>query len=209
MGVQSVDMKPEAVSNSLALAVQRAIEKSKRDEFVLFQKLRARMIRRIFFQGLNASGQSIGTYSTKPMLVGSKSFSNLKGQAKSSQAINRIFATKNARRKQSWVTTKSKKKLVRLDGGYQEFRKLVGRGRNGSQVNLDLTGALKDSIVTATQSGKVVIGIRDSKNALKKKLIHKKYGVVFRPTPAELKWFDAELQKAINKNVQIAIQNAA
>lgn len=186
-----------------------AIRKSQRDQIELLNKLKARMIRRIFLQGIAANGQAIGTYSTKPMLVGSTSFTNLKGRVKSSNGVSKIFATKQARAKQKWVTTKSKQRLVQLEGGYQEFRKLVGRGRNGSKVNLDLTGALRESIVIGSSKGALVIGIKDAKNARKKQYLHMKYGTVFAASKQERIWFENQMEKAIQKNFEIALQNAA
>ena len=202
-------MKADQFADNLERYMKEAIRKSVKDQIDLLNRLKARMVTRIFTKGLAASGQPIDVYSTKPMLVGSTSFSKLGGQVKSSAAINRIFATKAKRSKQNWVTLPNKKKLVKLEGGYEEFRKLVGRGRNGAKVNLDLTGDLRNSIVIAAKSGVMVIGIRDAKNANKKLYLHKKYGNVFAVTAEERKWFDQQLSHAIQRNFQIAVQNAA
>lgn len=199
-------MTSNRVTSFLELAMKRAIEKTVEDQLITLNELRGKMINRVFFKGLNSSGQTIGVYSTNPMLVGGKSFSELGGQAKASQAIGKIFATKAVRKKQQWVKTKTGKNLVVLPGGYKQYRELLGR--KSEKVNLDLTGDLRGSIVVAKTNGRLVIGIRDVKNAQKRKYLEQKYGRVFSVTTDEKTGYANKIDSQLKRNFNTVFQNA-
>lgn len=199
-------MTSNRVTTFLEQSIQKAIDKTTADQLVELNAMRGVMIRRVFLRGQNSAGQSIGSYSTEPILVGGKSFSNLKGQAKSSKAINKIFATKAARKKQKWVHVKGKN-LVVLEQGYKEYRELLGRKTD--KVNLDLTGDLRGSLIVGkTKSGTLALGIRDLKNKKKRQNIELKYGRVFTPTDQELANFNRKMAAHLQRNFNTVINVA-
>jgi hypothetical protein len=199
-------MTSNRVTTFLEQSIQKAIEKTTADQLVELNTMRGAMTQRIFLRGQNSAGQAIGSYSTKAMLVGGKSFSSLKGQAKSSKAINKIFATKAARKKQKWVHVKGKN-LVVLEQGYKEYRELLGRKTD--KVNLDLTGDLRGSLIVGkTKAGTLALGIRDLKNKKKRQSIELKFGRVFTPTDQEVASFNRRMSEHLKRNFNTVI-NAA
>jgi len=87
-------------------------------------------VRRIFVNGRNGNLQKIGQYSTKPMLIGRKTFDGLK-------------STYKIRKDAEWRTVntrKGKRRLAVLQGGYKEFRQITGR--QTATVDLRLRGTL-------------------------------------------------------------------
>ncbi len=116
--------------------------------------IQASNLRRIHNNGLDEQLQPIlgGTYSTKPTLVGAKSFAT-KGGA------NAIFGSREKRRKQEWRTiTRGGRKhnLVLLRGGYKAIRQLSGRGT--SKVDLNFTGKLSKEFGMQMIGNSVVLG---------------------------------------------------
>ena len=87
-------------------------------------------VRRIFINGRNGNLQKIGQYSTKPMLIGRKTFSGLKSGYKIKKGSE--WRTVN--------TPKGSRRLAVLDGGYKEFRQITGR--QIATVDLRLRGTL-------------------------------------------------------------------
>jgi hypothetical protein len=73
---------------------------------------------RIFNRGLDSNGRKIGNYSTRPMLIGAKSF-RTKTQA------GKVLGSKKNRRKLDWVKVKGRNLAV-LEGGYKELREEQG-----------------------------------------------------------------------------------
>lgn len=73
--------------------------------------------------GTNAKGGKFPPYSTKPMLIGSSSFpTKAVGQ--------RVFGSKEKRKSMDWRTLgegEDAKRLAILQGGYKEWRTLMGR----------------------------------------------------------------------------------
>lgn len=104
----------------------------------------AEVMYRVFNTGRATNARSIGNYSTKPTLVGAKSFVN-------KTAWNRVFKDKNLR----WVT-KGKKRLKLLPGGYRMIRSI--EGKEVAYVNLQRTGKLKSSFVMEPITGGWAIG---------------------------------------------------
>lgn len=75
---------------------------------------------RVANEGVNAQGESFGEYSTKPMLVGKKSFRNKSG-------ANEFMGSKTKRRALEWRTIKRNGKIYRLaiiPGGYKQVREM-------------------------------------------------------------------------------------
>lgn len=96
---------------------------------------RGEMLERIFTNGQASNGSKIGDYSTRPMLVGFKSFINA-GPARA------FFAEKPR-----WVTVQTQRgprRLAIMQGGYKELRQREGRVT--AFVNLRREGRLERSI---------------------------------------------------------------
>lgn len=137
-------------------------------------QLRAAMVRRIFFNGLNSSGSRIGSYSRKPMYASKPSHSQVKSSGISPRGKNSGSPTlKNGKRRRSRY----------LPGGYAEFRRLVGR--KSDFINLDLTGQLRSSIKVGRQGGRLVIGIETTRNIKLRRSLERRFGKVFTPTDQE------------------------
>lgn len=89
--------------------------------------------RRVFTEHEDITGAKLGQYSTKPTLIGAKSFIN-KGGA------NSFFtAQKKKEPKGQWRTIKGKHLFI-LEGGYKELRQV--QGLQTSEVNLQYSGEL-------------------------------------------------------------------
>ena len=76
------------------------------------------MLKRIHDRGIAADGRKIGRYSTKPTLIGAKSFTT-KGNAQ------RALGSKSKRKELEWRTVKGNK-LAILPGGYKQIRQIEG-----------------------------------------------------------------------------------
>lgn len=88
---------------------------------------------RVFEEHQDVNNAKLGQYSTKPTLIGAKSFIN-KGGA------NTFFtAQKKKEPKGEWRTVNGKHLFV-LDGGYKELRAIQGRPTD--EINLQYTGEL-------------------------------------------------------------------
>lgn len=102
-------------------------------------------VSRIFNEGKASDKTPIGQYSTKPMLVGAKSFMN-------KTKANAFFSSEKAKNKKNkgdsgWRTIKTEKGFERLkliEGGYKEFRAL--NGLQTSEVDLTFRGDLFRSV---------------------------------------------------------------
>mgnify|MGYP006921349274 CR=1 FL=1 len=79
--------------------------------------------KRVQETGTNAKGTKFPAYSTKPMLIGSSSFpTKAVGQ--------KVFGSKEKRKSMEWRTLgegEDAKRLAILQGGYKEWRALMGR----------------------------------------------------------------------------------
>ena len=196
-------MKPETVVPGIKKNFALAMRKSQRDVLGELNKLNGRIKRRVFLEGKNSSGSGIGTYSTKPYYAslnatrkrygGRVKASGLKARGKNSAA-------------QKFKNGKPRKSRY-LQDGYKEFRQQVGRGKNGGKINLDLTGQLRDSIITGTANKRLVIGVKDARNTKLRKVLELKYGQVFQPTNTEKNAFEDNVTKAIQKNIETVLRN--
>jgi hypothetical protein len=127
----------------------RIAKAKNRIETVALKDVQGRMLNRIFNRGLAANGSKIGSYSTKPILIGSSSFFK-------KSASNSLLGSKAKRRALNWVTINGKRLAV-LPGGYKEVRSI--QGRQASYVDLQLKGDLFRSIqVGKTNTGSNVLG---------------------------------------------------
>lgn len=116
--------------------------------------LRASNLRRIHNEGLAVDETSIGSYSTKPILAGSKSFRTKTGS-------NRAFS-KEIMANSEWKTIKRGNKNYRLmviQGGYKDIRALDGDETN--YVNLQRTRRLFKSLKMVQEGVDWLIGFAD------------------------------------------------
>ena len=93
---------------------------------------------RVFGEHEDATGNKLGQYSTKPTLIGAKSFIN-KGGA------NTFFESQKKKETGQWRTVKGKHLFV-LDGGYKELRSI--QGRQTSEIDLQYSFELAKSGLT-------------------------------------------------------------
>lgn len=113
---------------------------------------------RVQQKGVDADGQKYKPYSTKPMLIGSKSFIQ-----KSAAAA--LLGSAKKRKELEWVTVNGHR-LAILPGGYKKFREI--QGRQTAYVDFTFTGNMwKDinviSKTTDHQKGVAIIGARNKK----------------------------------------------
>lgn len=112
---------------------------------------------RIFIKHLKSDGSKIGNYSTKPILVGAKSFRN-KGQASTFFEGEEAYTDDT----QGFRTLKNKKKAYLLPGGYKKLREL--QGMPTTEVNLQYRSELLQSINPKFTENRFVIATIDSDN---------------------------------------------
>lgn len=136
------------ISNKLNRLSKVEIDKISRTAALTLQ---ANIANRVFQDGQASNEGLIGNYSTKPTLVGAKSFFK-------KTTGNKLFGSKAKRKKLQWVTTKSGKKLAILPGGYAAIRAL--QGRQVSKVDLHMTGKLMNEWSIAARKGRYFLGFR-------------------------------------------------
>tara|TARA_R100001530_G_C4292991_1_gene148510 strand:- start:293 stop:871 length:579 start_codon:yes stop_codon:yes gene_type:complete len=127
--------------------------------------LQANIANRVFQDGIATNGTGIGSYSTKDILIGAKSFITKEG-------ANKIFGSKPKRKKQKWVT-KNGKHLVVLPGGYAKLRQL--QGRQSSKVDLHLSGKLLNEWKIAGRKNQYILGFESDYGGTISKAMEQKY----------------------------------
>lgn len=138
----------QAIVHDLIKNIESKVSPSKLSR-VGSEQLIGDMIRRIHIDGLDASGSSIGEYSTKSMYVSLTAFVRQKGKVgKGHQLKNgtrppiKGQRTLNARGKNSnspKFKNGNPRKSRYFEEGYKEYHDEMG---NGTEVNLTLTGNL-------------------------------------------------------------------
>lgn len=160
--------------------------------FLAITKLDEKMHTRIFNEHKTATGASLGQYSTKPMLVGAKSFVG-------KSFANTFFSSvKGAEKKakgegfnSNWKTVKvgkSKSKnahLYLLLGGYKELRAI--QGRDVGEVNLQYSFELaKDGTEVVVNGEDYLIKFKNQKSIDKGRGFEERKGLkVFSPSKDE------------------------
>jgi hypothetical protein len=109
-------MTPKEAVNEIKLIVDTIDENLLRVMDGALNNLYGEFMERIFNDKKDANESSLGQYSTKPTLIGAKSFRN-KGES------DRFFKsqTKDENSKSNWRTLKNGKKAFILNGGYKEL----------------------------------------------------------------------------------------
>lgn len=136
---------------------------------------------RVIKTGVNAKGQKYAPYSTKPTLVGCKTFIQ-------KSACQALLGSKNKRKELEWRTVGGHH-LAILKGGYKKIRELQGRQTN--HVDFSVTNNMWNDINLVSkqgdhQKGTVIIGAR--KEEEKKKLAGntKRKGDILDLNPKEI-----------------------
>ena len=118
--------------------------------------------------GINAKGAKFKPYSTKPMLVGCKSFKKSVCEA--------LLGSKPKRKALEWRTLgegEEARRLAILQGGYKQWRQLMLGGSHGEIVDFSVTNDMWNNITVVSKTtdhknGVAIIGARDETE--KKKL---------------------------------------
>lgn len=140
----------------LARVADQIEKEAPRLSILLANEFLFRLKRRVFYLGKSAGGDSIGQYSTKPMLVGSSTFTRYGSQVPGRAAVSAVFGSRRKRASRKWVTVNGHRLAV-LSGGYKEFRRLLGR--DTSKVNLNLTGDLFRAVVSGKTAKGAAVGM--------------------------------------------------
>lgn len=123
--------------------------------------------KRIQDTGENAEGSKFPAYSTKAMLIGSKSFPT-------QSVANKVFGSKEKRKALDWRTlgeAADARRLAILQGGYKQWRTLMGRQTD--HVDFSVSNEMWNDINIISNNGEhmngtVIIGAK--KESEKKKL---------------------------------------
>lgn len=156
-------------------------------------KSTARIAVRVFDNGLNGNNISIGSYSTKDMLVGASNW------AKQS-ARDAFFRSKPPFR--TILTRGRRQPLAVLEGGYKRFREL--NGRQSSRVDLSFTGNLQKDFGlfdAVNAEGGVEQGFKRTENVAKALGAFDKYGNVWAAGAVENERFLKEFNELVLKYV--------
>lgn len=116
---------------------------------------------RVHNEGKAVDGTSIGSYSTKPTLIGAKSFTKKSAANKAFAEIKRQHkkGQKISKALSKWRTIKKGDKayhLAILNGGYKYIRQLEGKETN--YVNLQRTSKLKLDLKMQADGNDYIIG---------------------------------------------------
>jgi hypothetical protein len=136
-------------------------------------ELQSKVRKRIFTKGLDANGNTISqSYSTKPTVV-------------KKDVFIRPSAFKG-------------NKTMRLEHGYKELRDI--QGLQTKTVNLDYSGALKNSLIVERDQQSVIIGVNDRDNLDKVQKLEKKYQTkIFSFSEKEIQDFIKTVRKKLRK----------
>jgi hypothetical protein len=169
------------------------IDKSKSMIREIASTLYANITRRIHNEGQDVNDSPIGSYSTKPTLVGASSFIN-------KTAANKVFGSAAKRKQLEWVTYKGRHLAV-LEGGYKQIRSL--EGKDTSNVNLFRTGQLRRDFGFEAQGKDYVIGFKSEYGSKLKKYQEehwgkKIWGVTKEDQKIALQIFERYINKTLN-----------
>lgn len=151
--------------------------------------------RRIHNEGKAVTG-SIGSYSTKPTLIGATSFRK-KGTA------GKVFGSKKKRSQLKWRKVQSGGKVVNLavlEGGYRAIRSLDGD--KVAFVNLQRTGDLKRAFQIAAISNGYGVGFDNATDAKKAKSLEDRFGkIIWGISASDQKAIDRIIAKELKKKI--------
>ena len=179
-------LNPDKLKENLAKFAIETIEKQQQIVFTGLFDLQADMLQRIFVNGLDNGGSDIGKYSTKPMYASPSSFTSQVRKSgikpKGKNGSSKDFANGKQRKSQY------------LPGGYSELRAVLGR--QNSKVDLNLSGALFNSIKVGV-SGELTIGFNNDNEFEKAKGNEARFNkVIFAASEKELDSLVEKWEKA-------------
>lgn len=167
------------IENRIARIAQVIARAKDRALILAINQLEADYKTRIFSDGRNSSGASIGAYSTKPTYV-----SIAGAQARYGSQIKTSALTPKGKNGSGKFKNGNTKKSQYFDDGYSGFRAQVGR--QTSKVDLNLTGNLQNQIVSGVSERGVALGYLDNQAQGLASDLESKYGRVFEPTDDEV-----------------------
>jgi hypothetical protein len=133
----------------------------------------ARQENRIFNKGIDGNGRKIASYSTKPMLATKQQFPRVSkfkptiAKSNIGYAVNiktkktktvKVSGNKNDKSNWLWIKFPKAKKAVPvmlIEGGYGEFKKIIGKGGSGG-VNLWLFGHFRKAFANSANPVKMI-----------------------------------------------------
>lgn len=205
-------MNLEEYNRNLAtLASQTGERLTERVIIVGATTMLAAMQNRIFRDGLDSSGNKIGTYSTKPIYVQKKQFiqkAAFKPVGKGGQGANiKVRYT-------DLTSRKAKTKIIKQDGtdrtsmylkkGYEELRDI--QGRPIAEVNLFMKGDMRLAYTLQANDKEVLMGFNNELQSKKRKGLEKHFkkntGTIFPATEDEKKLYSNTV-----KNELMVVQN--
>lgn len=162
-------MTPKEAVNEIKLIVDTIDENLLRVMDGALNNLYGEFMERIFNDKKDANESSLGQYSTKPLLIGEKSF-RTKGES------DRFFKskTKDENSKSNWRTLKNGKKAFLLDGGYKELRSV--QGLQVGEIDLQYRKELLKSVVPSVENGRFTIEMISEKEFKKARGFEKRKG---------------------------------
>lgn len=143
------------------------------------------MMERIFNERKDAFGNSLGGYSTSPILIGAKSFRN-KGNSDKFFNSEEAFSDDT----QGFRTLSNGKKAYLLIGGYKKLREI--QGLQSAEIDLQYNSELIKSIVPNVENGRWVIEFLNEENKDKAR------GFEFRKKKQVFYASDDEAEKAFD-----------
>ena len=167
-------------TSKLFRRVARVIVKAADEgKIAALNNLEASLKTRIFTNGVDSGGGSIGSYSTRPMYVSiagaqARYGSQLKSSALTAVGKNGDTEFKNGKQRKSQY----------FQDGYAGFRAQVGR--QNQKVDLNLTGNLQDSLQGGLTDKGLALAFINSEGARLSEHLEQRYGDVFQPTDEEV-----------------------
>lgn len=181
--------------------MEKVIRDSQRNEKVMVELGASALTfikERVIETGVNAKGQKYKPYSTKPILVGCKTFVQ-------KSACQALLGSKPKRKELDWVTINGHRLAV-VKGGYKAIRQM--QGRQTDHVDFSVSNEMWNDINIISKSsdhqkGTVIIGAKQEKE--KKKLAGntKRRGDILDLNPNEIE----DLYKRFNLNMLHIFRN--
>lgn|GEM_PF-2371072 len=174
-------------------------------------KFKADLKKRIFLNGLDATGSRIGSYSTKPMYVSVEKF-----KAKYGGTVKTGALKPRGKEKTKDLKIKGKKKIKKnefqngklrmamyLPDGYSQLRQLAGRFTD--KVNLYFSGNLSESIAIGSTTNGTELAFLNQDQADIADGLETKYGggtakkTIFAASDIEIKEIDSIVESLMDK----------
>jgi len=171
-------MTPKEAVNEIKLIVDTIDENLLRIMDGALNNLYGEFMERIFNDRKDANESSLGQYSTKPTLIGAKSFRN-KGESdrffkEVKQFSEEVGNNDEIKKTQGFRTLKNKKRAYLLPGGYHRLREI--QGLQVGEIDLQYRKELLKSIAPNVEAGRFTIEITSEKELKKARGFEKRKG---------------------------------